>query len=130
MDPDHIFHHRAHEWWACETRSWASCPLTENGLLRIMASSAYSKNVSFTVADIAARLSLFTNESDHAFWLDSLTVRDHRQFRHSSILTSRNLTDIYLLALAAENDGCLVTFDHHIPLNAVLAAKATHLVVI
>jgi toxin-antitoxin system PIN domain toxin len=130
MDPDHAFHHPAHQWWAAETRPWASCPLTENGLLRIMASSAYSKSASFTVADIAARLSLFTNESDHVFWLDSLTVRDDRHFRHSSILSSKHLTDIYLLALAVENDGCLVTFDHHIPLNAVPTAKATHLVVI
>jgi uncharacterized protein len=130
MDPDHTFHDHAHEWWASETRPWASCPLTENGVLRIMASVAYSKTATFTVSDIASRLSLFANESDHAFWPDSLTVRDDRHFRHSSILSSKHLTDIYLLALAVENHGCLVTFDHHIPLNAVPPAKAAHLVVI
>ena len=130
MDPDHTFHRRAHEWWAAETRPWASCPLTENGLLRIMASSAYSRNASFTMAEITDRISLFAIQSDHVFWLDSLTVRDDRHFRHSSILSSKHLTDLYLLALAVENHGCLVTFDHRIPLTAVPTADATHLVVI
>lgn len=130
MDPDHVFHQRAHAWWGAQIRPWASCPLTENGLLRIMASAAYSKITPFTVADIAARLSAFSSHSDHTFWPDSLSIRDPKYFQHASILTSKHLTDLYLLALAIENSGCLVTFDQHIPLSAVSKASAAHLVVI
>jgi hypothetical protein len=130
LDPDHAFHRRAHGWWAAQARPWSSCPLTENGLLRIMTSSGYSKATGFTVADIAARLSLFTNTTDHVFWLDSLSLRDARHFRHDAILSSKHLTDLYLLALAVENHGCLVTFDQHIPLSAVPTAKAMNLRVI
>ncbi len=130
IDPDHVFHSRAHAWWSAQPRAWASCPLTENGLLRIMASVGYSKTVRFTVADLASRLSLFASTSDHAFWHDSLTLRDSRHFRHGSILSSKQLTDLYLLALAVANHGCLVTLDQHIPLSAVATARAEHLMVI
>ena len=130
LDPDHAFHQRAHAWWGNQGHAWASCPLTENGLLRIMASAAYSKATRFTVSDIALRLSAFADNSDHAFWPDLLSIRDQLHFKHASILSSKHLTDLYLLALAVENHGCLVTFDQHIPLNAVPTAGASHLLVI
>jgi uncharacterized protein len=131
LDPDHVFHQRAHSWWgAARNRPWASCPLTENGLLRIMASATYSKTTRFSVTDIAARLNAFTGNSDHAFWPASLSIRDPRHFLHGSILSSKHLTDLYLLALAAENQGCLVTFDQNIPLMAAPMANAPNLLVI
>jgi len=130
MDSNHAFHSRAHRWWTATPRSWASCPLTENGMVRIMASSNYSKSTRFTVHEIASRLAHFASSSDHAFWPDSLTVRDSRVFHYPSILSSKHLTDLYLLALAAENQGCLVTFDQHIPLTAVPKGTAKHLDVI
>jgi len=130
MDPDHAFHARAHEWWRQEARPWASCPLTENGLVRIMASTAYSKNTHFTVQDVASRFGIFATTSDHTFWPDSLTLGDESIFHHPSILSSKYLTNLYLLGLAAANDGCLVTFDQHIPITAVTIANSSHLKVI
>lgn len=130
MDPDHAFHQRAHAWWAAQPRAWASCPLTENGLLRIMAASGYSNNARFTIQDIGQRLAHFANTTDHAFWPDSLTLRDTRHFRFAAMLSSRHLTDLYLLALAVDNQGCLITFDTHIPLSAVPTATTAQLQVI
>lgn len=130
MDPDHAFHHRAHVWWSERERPWASCPITENGLIRIMASAAYSRSQIFSVAEITSRLSVFITNSDHSFWPDTLTIRDEHHFQHPSILSSKHLTDLYLLALAVENRGQLVTFDQHIPLSAVAAARSKHLMVI
>ncbi|MEI6656076.1 MAG: TA system VapC family ribonuclease toxin [Verrucomicrobiota bacterium] len=130
MDPDHVFHTRAHAWWAESARPWASCPLTENGLLRIMASAHYSTQANFTLADLAARFSVFTRDTNHVFWPDSLSLRDRRHFNHTSILSSKHLTDLYLLALAVENKGRFVTFDRRIPLPAVLTASPKHLLVI
>lgn len=40
------------------------------------------------------------------------------------------LTDLYLLALAVENQGRLTTFDRHIPLDVVPTAGPSHLLVI
>jgi len=130
LDPSHTFHNRSHQWWTATPRPWASCPLTENGLVRIMASSNYSKNTRFTVRDIASRLAHFASSSDHAFWPDSLSIRDSRVFHYPYILSSKHLTDIYLLALAAENHGCLVTFDQHLPLAGTPKGTTKHLEVI
>jgi toxin-antitoxin system PIN domain toxin len=130
MDPDHAFHHRAHAWWSLEPRAWASCPLTENGLLRIMTLPSYSKTSRFTIKEIAGRLSLFTDTSDHQFWPDSISIREPSRFDHGAILSSKHLTDLYLLALASEHQGCLVTFDQHIPPAAVIDSGPSQLEVI
>lgn len=130
MNPDHAFHQRAHAWWAERQRPWASCPITENGFIRIMASAAYSRNQNFSVSEITARLSLFVSNSDHIFWPDALTIRDEEHFQDTSILSSKHLTDIYLLGLAVKNHGRLVTFDQHIPLITVSTAHLKHLSVI
>ena len=53
LDPNHAFHERAHAWWSGEVRAWASCPLTENGAIRIMASPNYSRVTRFTVGDLS-----------------------------------------------------------------------------
>ena len=42
----------------------------------------------------------------------------------------RQLTDLYLLALARARGGRLVTFDRSIPLRAVRGATSRHLVVV
>jgi hypothetical protein len=130
MDPDHAFHERAHTWWSERKRPWSSCPITENGFIRIMSSAAYSRSQGFSVTDIAFRLSVFISKSDHSFWPDTLTIRDEHHFLHTSILSPKHLTDLYLLALAVEHGGQLVTFDQHIPLNAVATARPKHLIVI
>jgi predicted nucleic acid-binding protein len=44
------------------------------------------------------------------------------------MLGSRQLTDVYLLALAVRRGGRLVTLDRAVPLEAVVGARAEHLV--
>jgi predicted nucleic acid-binding protein len=46
------------------------------------------------------------------------------------IFGPKQLTDIYLLALAVKHNGRLVTFDRAIPIAAVRGAKPHHAVVI
>ncbi len=130
LDPDHSFHARAHDWWRKEKPTWASCPITENGLLRIMASTSYSKARPFTVAELSTQFQLFVSQTKHFFWPDSLSLRDQTQFKHQSILSSKHLTDLYLLALAVENGGRLVTFNQGIPLSVVIRAKPKNLLVL
>jgi hypothetical protein len=130
LDPDHAFHERAHDWWAANRkRGWASCPLTENGVVRIMSRPNYSGKTRFTHGDLIARLGKFAGQSDHEFWPDDITLRDGKIFGAERIHSSRLITDLYLLALAAEHQARLVTFDHGIPLSAVTQARDANLCV-
>ena len=38
FDPDHVHHELAHDWFADNhAHGWATCPLTQNGFVRILA---------------------------------------------------------------------------------------------
>lgn len=131
LDPDHAFHNSAHAWWSKNERhGWASCPLTENGLVRIMSNPNYSQRARFAPADLIERLNIFADQTDHAFWPDDVSLRDARIFSADRIHSSRQLTDLYLLALAVKNQGRLLTFDQGIPLSAIKGASNNHLCVI
>jgi toxin-antitoxin system PIN domain toxin len=131
LDPDHAFHERAHEWWTANNkRGWASCPITENGVVRIMSNPGYSAKMRFTPGDLITRLQTFATETNHEFWPDDVSLRDGTVFATSRIHGSRQVTDLYLLALASKHKARLATFDRAIPLSAVPAAKAENLAVI
>jgi uncharacterized protein len=80
-----------------------------------------------TVADAVSRLWTFCSEQEHLFWPDSVTVLDRRRFRWKHVQGHRQITDVYLLALALSNQGRLATFDSTIFLRAVEGAKAQNL---
>ena len=131
LDPDHAFHERAHDWWAAHGKSgWASCPIVENGAVRIMSHPAYSQRVLFAPGDLISRLQTFAAQTDHEFWPDDVSLRDPKTFLSERIHGSRQLTDLYLLALAGRHDGRLATFDQDIPVSAARAASAKNLCVI
>lgn len=120
---------RAHGWWAQnESNGWASCPLTQNGFLRILSQPSY--RVSVPLSEAFRRLSEVTERDHHKFWPDDVSLLDHKRIIRERVLGPKQLTDIYLLALAVKHDGRLVTFDRAIPLNAVREAKPHHVVVI
>ena len=131
FDPDHVFHERAHFWWQANTESgWASCPLTENGVVRVMSNPNYSGKTRFTPGDLITRLREFAEQTDHEFWADDISLRNEKIFAKDRIHGSRQLTDIYLLALSAKHRGRLVTFDQGIPLSAVKGARAVNLSIV
>ncbi|MGC2352970.1 MAG: TA system VapC family ribonuclease toxin [Candidatus Udaeobacter sp.] len=131
LDADHVFHERAHAWWAANAdRGWASCPLTENGVVRIMCNPGYSRKIRLVPSELIRRLASFAANSDHEFWADDLSLRDKAHFVAERIHGSRQVTDIYLLGLAASHAARLVSFDASIPVSAVPRAKSRNLVVI
>ena len=112
FDEEHIHHEPAHSWFAAhKVDGWASCPLTENGVVRILSNMAYS-GIAESAGQVRDRLDAFCRSGDHVFWPDSISLRDVR-FDLSAV-THRQLTDLYLLGLAVENDGHLATFDGRI----------------
>jgi toxin-antitoxin system PIN domain toxin len=123
FDPDHIHHEIAHDWFGDNRASgWATCPLTENGFLRVLSNPARGGEMT-QVPHLVARLRKFCTSSHHQFWPDSISLRDERLFDTSLVRGHKQLTDIYLLGLAVKRGGRLVTFDRSVPLGAVKGAR-------
>ncbi len=126
FDPMHAYHEAAHEWLADNRRrGWATCPLTENGLARILSNPRYPGRMT-TVGDAVARLASFRQSGHHTFWPDSVSICDEA-VQPAHVQGYRQLTDVYLLALAVMNSGRLATFDRGIPLSSVQGAGEDHL---
>jgi len=131
LDPNHSLHDKAHEWWSTNRDlGWASCPITENGAVRILSHPSYNKQKRSAPADIINLLKSFASRTDHQFWPEDITLRDEEIFSREYFLSSGQLTDIYLLALATKHEGKLVTFDQNISFNAVRIAKPQNLTVL
>ena len=131
IDFDHVFHASAHRWWdRAKKNGWASCPLTENGVVRIMSQPSYSSPDSYSPENVITWLSRFALDTDHEFWGDDISLLDKRHFSAKQMFGPRQLTDIYLLGLAASKGAQLVTFDRKITMAAVPAASEENLLVI
>jgi toxin-antitoxin system PIN domain toxin len=130
LDAGHVSHVAAMTWFAEQggAHGWASCPITQNGCVRIMSSPAYPG--ARPVSVIAERLREATHHAAHEFWPDQLSLLDPAVVDLSRVHGARQLTDAYLLALAVARGGRLVTFDRAVPLAAVRGAGAEHLVVL
>jgi toxin-antitoxin system PIN domain toxin len=129
FQPDHVHYRKAHQWWQAHRKEgWASCPLTQNGFVRILSQPKYAGSIAVDGAlDLLERA---TNTTHHTFWPDDISLLDAQRIDKNRILGPKHLTDIYLLALAVKNGGRLVTFDRAIPAGAVRSAEPRHIVVI
>lgn len=126
LDGGHLHHATATAWLSANADSgWASCPLTQNGCLRILSLNSYPNTQPTAV--VAERLARATAGELHVFWPDSVSLLAPGLLRWDRVLTARQVTDTYLLALAAARGGRLVTFDRGISIEAVPAASAKHL---
>lgn len=129
LDADHTLHARAIRWFDDNARDgWASCPITENGCARIMSNPGYPNRV--PVAAVVERLAAAAATQWHAFWPDDVSLLDAAIADSRRIHGPRQITDLYLLALAVHHGGRFVTFDGSIPLSPVVGARREHLLVL
>ncbi len=129
FDAAHVHHRPAHAWMLQHrSRGWATCPLTENGCIRIVSQPTYPAGL--PLPEITRRLAQAKNARDHRFWPDDVSVCDAQRIDPTRIPSPKLLTDVYLLALATEHNGRLVTFDRGIPLAAVRGATSKHLLML
>ena len=127
LDPDHSLHHRAREWFGRHAPSgWTSCPITQNGCVRIMSHPGYPNALPVPV--VMERLREATRHPHHEFWPDDVSLLDPRIADASRIHGPRQLTDLYLLALAVGRGGRFVTFDASVPVSAIKGAEKKHVV--
>jgi hypothetical protein len=129
IDPTHVQHDRAHGWFEARGRkAWATCPLTENGVLRIVGHPRYP-NSPGSPAVVADLLTAFRKLPGHAFWPDDISLLDFEHTDTARLLDSAHVTDSYLLALAHAHKGQLATFDQGMPTQSVMdGSKALHLI--
>lgn len=108
-DPDHEHHGKAESFFLANHRQgWATCPITENGFVRIVGNSSYPNGPGNT-EDACAILKQLCAHEGHRFWPDDLSLRGAL-----NLPISKHLTDHYLLSLAMYRQGKLVTLDRRI----------------
>ena len=118
LDADHLHHKAARQWLRDNIQTgWATCPITQNGCLRVMAQPVYPN--SLPAALVAERLREATATNHHEFWADDASLLDSSAVDWRRLIGHRQITDIYLLVLAVKRQGRFVTFDAHIAPNAV-----------
>jgi predicted nucleic acid-binding protein len=80
------------------------------------------------VPGVIARLREATHSPYHEFWPDDVSLLDPRIADASRIHGPRQLTDLYLLALAVGRGGRFATFDASVPVSAIKGAEKKHVV--
>jgi len=129
LDVDHVDHGTARSWLEEEINAgWASCAITQNGFVRIVSQPRYPSPV--PPAEAIRRLEQATRTDQHEFWPCELSVLDSRVIDRTRVHGPRQVTDVYLLALAVAKGGRFVTFDRTVPIGAVSGARAENLVVL
>lgn len=127
-DPMHIHHESVHRWFAEKGRqSWATCPLTENGFIRVASHPNYPNRPGDVTAvlDIVHQL---REAPGHHFWSEDISIL--QILESDAIITHAQITDVYLLGLAVHKRGKLATLDQRIPADAVRAGrKALELII-
>ena len=124
IDPAHLQHDAAHSWFAqTGSASWATCPLTENGLLRIVGHPRYP-NAPGTPATVAAVLQALRALPGHHFWPDDISLMNPALVQTERLLNHTQVTDSYLLALAVHHGGKLASFDRKLVADAVVGGRA------
>lgn len=118
---EHVHHDAAHRRFAAVANSWATAPVTESGLVRLLLTPAVTgRPVS---GDEALGLLRAFRALPGWRWLpDDVSLIDG-PLDLSVLMGRRQVTDLHLVALAARHEARLITFDAGIPR---LLAPADH----
>jgi toxin-antitoxin system PIN domain toxin len=116
---NHVFHARMARWFTSnENRWWATCPITEQGFVRIVSNAAYM-NPAPGVGSALNLLEKTTEASrNHQFWADDLPLSALSTFLRRRLQGPKQITYAYLLALAMHHKAKLITFDRRIEVLA------------
>lgn len=119
-DPQHVHHSAAHEWFGRKgKKSWATCPITENGFVRILCNPSYPNRLEDAGAALHL-LRMLCSSPGHTFLEDTFSIR---LWTHAESLSHKNITDLYLLDLAKKSKANLVTLDRQIPADFITDGK-------
>jgi uncharacterized protein len=103
-DASHVHHTQAVRWFTALKMPFATCPITQGTLLRMLLHFSAVPDMGSAIAF----LSQLTGHPKHRFWPDDLTYGD---IDWHGVQGHRQVTDAYLAALARHYGGKLATFD-------------------
>ncbi len=83
-----------------------------------------------SLSEALGRLRTSISDSYHSFIIDDISLLDGALVNVERLSGHRQLSDVYLLALAVAHDARLITLDTRIPLGAAIGANEDHLVII
>ena len=130
IDEEHIHHAQILEWLQRDEHlphGFATCAITQLGLIRVMSSKGYFKPVEPHL--LATKLARLTRKGHRYLDIPAPIHIGDSGIRWQET-SSRQSTDSTLLATAVAHGCRLVTFDAAIKARTVVGAKPGHLVVI
>ena len=129
LDPQHVHHDPAHHWFAQHgSEGWATCPLTQNAVLRILGHPRYPNSPGSPAAVMPLLMGLLSHPHHH-FWADAPSWSATSPIRGNQVVAHGQITDVYLLALAVHQHGSLASFDSRITKRVVPGGQdALHLI--
>ena len=130
LDEAHVFHAQALAFIERPRLKMATCPLVENGVIRVLNLPGYSKFGPVGFEPVSQKLDAICAELDHEFWPDGVSLRTSGVANWPRVMGHNQITDVYLLALAASNQGCLATLDHRVSLNTIIGATSRNLLLL
>jgi uncharacterized protein len=112
--PTHTAHDRAQRWFGKNAHhGWATCPLTELAFVRVISNPAFSQDA-LTPREAVDLLTANLKHPSHRFWPDDLSLPTAIEDVQQKLAGHQQLTDGYLLGLAAHHKARLATLDTRI----------------
>lgn len=109
--PNHQFHAPARRWFAGLVEPWATCAVTELGFVRLSSNPAFTPHAR-TPHEAVLLLAAMKRHPQHRYLSESAAVTgDVFTTLAPRLQGHRQVTDVYLLAMAAHHQSHLVTFD-------------------
>jgi hypothetical protein len=99
---DHVHHRPAETWLSTSGTGFATCPITQGSLMRLLIREGQSAESARSV------LQGITASPYHEFWPDNASYHD---IPVAGIIGHRQVTDAYLAHLARSYTARLATFD-------------------
>jgi toxin-antitoxin system PIN domain toxin len=125
VDSDHVDHETMRKWFTENHEAgWATCPITENGMIRVLSQQAYPSGQR-TPAEVIQTLNALKTAfaATHHFWPDDVSLTDNPIFDGALIAGAGHVTDAYLLGLTASKGGTFISFDRSLAWYAVRGAS-------
>ncbi len=119
----HVHHREAHAWFADRgDRSFATCALTQLAFVRLSCNPRVV-GAEITPAQAMQALGELAAHPGHRYWADTPEPLGLATLNSAALVGHRQVTDAYLLGLAAQQDQILATLDR----GLVSYATALHL---
>jgi toxin-antitoxin system PIN domain toxin len=122
----HVHHLEAHAWFAeLADRQFATCALTQLAFVRLSCNPRVV-GAEITPAQAMQALAELTHHAGHRYWADTPEPLGLATLNSPALIGHRQVTDAYLLGLAAQQGQVLATLDRGLVSYATALRLARH----